>query len=458
MDQKTDIVEKRVSRRVVRRRARKVEPEKTTEEAVVAKEAVVEESKPEPKVEKTAKAEPQEKKRRLTLDQTQKEVALKNVSKNVVAEAEPEVEAVEKVEAKEEAPVAKEEKPKKEERKAVLSFKDRIKGTISLDKIKKPTKEAAEENKPNFTKPAAPKEEEPKKARTKKGVKAIGGDLDIEGQGRATNLTQLVRTSPSDRVFMPSSVGGRARKKRIISKKNLKQTTITQKKASKRVVEIDTNITVGNLAQQLGAKANEIIKKLMELDVMATINQEIDKETASIIAADYDHEIKDVSFKEEALIENKKDVIEAMGDAPSRPPVVTVMGHVDHGKTSLLDAIRETNVVTGEAGGITQHIGAYTVSLDHGKVTFLDTPGHEAFTSMRARGANVTDIVILVVAADDGLMPQTEESIDHAKAAGVPIVVAVNKIDKAEADPERIKRQLSEKGLVAEDWGGDVIF
>src|SRR4029434_9429182 len=238
-------------------------------------------------------------------------------------------------------------------------------------------------------------------------------------------------------------------------KREGKKTEITIKKASKRVVWMGDTIQVGEIAHILSVKSGEIIKKLMALGTMATINQPIDFDTAGVIAQEYGYEAKKNTFEEGQVISAAEDKPE---DLFHRPPVVTVMGHVDHGKTSLLDSIRKTSVATGEAGGITQHIGAYQVKLPKGVITFIDTPGHEAFTAMRARGAAVTDIVILVVAADDGVMPQTIEAINHAKAAEVPIIVAVNKIDKPEADADKVKRQLSEHGLVSEEWGGDTIF
>jgi translation initiation factor IF-2 len=193
----------------------------------------------------------------------------------------------------------------------------------------------------------------------------------------------------------------------------------------------------------------------MGMGVMATVNQSIDYDTAVLVAAEFDYEVERATFEEEQILKQKTDGPENLQE---RPPVVTIMGHVDHGKTSLLDVIRKTHVTQTEAGGITQHIGAYRVVTDKGQIAFLDTPGHEAFTAMRARGAKVTDIVILVVAADDGVMPQTIEAINHAKAADVPIIVAINKIDKANADPDRVKRELAENGLTPEDWGGDTIF
>jgi len=245
------------------------------------------------------------------------------------------------------------------------------------------------------------------------------------------------------------------KKRRALPGKEQRKTEITTPKASKRIVRITEGVTVGDLARNMGVKAAEIIKKLMDLGVMSTLNQVLDVDTATLVAGEFGYSVENVAFDAESAIEEREETV--AGEALPRPPVVTVMGHVDHGKTSLLDAIRHTSVTEGEFGGITQHIGAYSVEVNGRKISFVDTPGHEAFTAMRARGAKVTDIVVLVVAADEGVMPQTIEAVNHAKAAGVPIIVAVNKIDRPEANLDRVKQQLTELSLIPEDYGGETI-
>jgi translation initiation factor IF-2 len=269
------------------------------------------------------------------------------------------------------------------------------------------------------------------------------GEEEVEEEKREEKEAEVVTFRP----FRPM-------KKKVVLK-TAKKTEVTVPKPIKRIIRIAEVIAVGDLAKRMGVKGGELIKKLMEMGVLVNINQPIDADVASLVAGEFGYEVERVSLERQELLERREDL---PGQLKPRPPVVTIMGHVDHGKTMLLDAIRKTNVVEGEAGGITQHIGAYDVNLENGRVAFIDTPGHEAFTAMRARGAQVTDIVVLVVAADDGMMPQTKEAIDHARAAKVPIVVAINKIDKPNANPEKVKKDLSEYGLVPEQWGGTTLF
>jgi len=278
-------------------------------------------------------------------------------------------------------------------------------------------------------------------------------------QARSTDQRPAdIKKSPGKKFFKTKKKSAYIRKSREEYHEKLipvKKKVTHRANPIPKEISIMEVITVSDLARKMNLKVSELISKLMVMGMMATINQQIDAETATILADEYSCKVNIVSLYDETVIETEKDREEEM---QSRPPIITVMGHVDHGKTKLLDTIRSANVVDTEFGGITQHIGAYVVKHKQGKLVFLDTPGHEAFTTMRARGAQITDIVILVVAANDGVMPQTVEAVNHAKAAGVPLIVAINKIDLPEANSERIKQQLSEYELVPEEWGGHTIY
>jgi len=369
---------------------------------------------------------------------------------------------------------------------------DKAKKPVAL-KEKKPKKVAKKEIAAKIIqlpvkpveKPAAKKAAEPEKTTAKverlpgrKAAAAKPGDLPQESPAKGAKKKKWQRQpegNDGDKKFLKKKIS--FRKKSVVEGQDLydvayrgrkprkgakakaattgQKTQITTAKAIKRRIRIDDAIVLSDLAKRMGIKAGEMIKTLMDMGFMATVNQSIDYDTAALVATEFNYEVERAAFEEEVILKQEADDPENLQE---RPPVVTIMGHVDHGKTSLLDVIRKTNITEMEAGGITQHIGAYHVATAKGKIAFLDTPGHEAFTAMRARGAKITDIVVLVVAADDGVMPQTMEAINHARAAKVPIIVAVNKIDKANADVERVNRELAENGLTPEDWGGDTIF
>src|SRR6056300_1575787 len=300
-------------------------------------------------------------------------------------------------------------------------------------------------------KPAAPVSRKREQEDDKRRAKTRGG----EGENRRSGKLTVSQALGGGEGGRQRSMASMRRKQERARQKAMGESQEREKIV--REVQVPEAIVVSELANRMAERVAEVVKSLMKMGMMVTQNQSIDADTAELIIEEFGHKIVRVSDADVEDVINE--VEDAEADLKPRPPVITIMGHVDHGKTSLLDAIRQANVVSGEAGGITQHIGAYQVTAPDGSLlSFLDTPGHAAFTSMRARGAQVTDIVVLVVAADDSVMPQTIEAINHSKAAGVPIIVAINKIDKEDADPDRVMRELSENGIVSEAWGGDTIF
>lgn len=359
---------------------------------------------------------------------------------------------------KQEKPAEKQEKPadKQPKEKAEKQPAAKSENGAHADKAPKTAKKSRKAEEKVIEIPQDNEKEYVVKADDAKKVRYVDtrtATVEIDKVNERERLEDMV----DDKVSKFENRGGKKHKKQN-KEKDIKPKEAPKKKEKEipSEIEIPEMITVGELAQKLGKGAAEIVKKLMMLGVMATITQSIDFDTAALIAADFGIDAKPeiVLTKEDILFAEEEDKPE---DMVPRSPVVVVMGHVDHGKTSLLDAIRHTSVTDTEAGGITQHIGAYSVRLNDRDITFLDTPGHEAFTTMRARGAQVTDVAILVVAADDGIMPQTIEAINHAKAAGVTIVVAINKIDKEGANPDRVKQMLVEHELIPEEWGGDTV-
>jgi translation initiation factor IF-2 len=440
-----EIVEKRVTQTVIRRRVQKEtaveakpvlveEPVDESDEEKVAEEVDNEKVKPEVSKEKVHVARSKEPKSILKIIKKAEEPKPKAKEE---PKEKPKKGAVEKVigEFSVKAQVKPDEKPKYQKLK-VIPLKEII-----------PDTEALAEKKEQF------KAEKIKKLRERFKPAADLTDIDLYP---IKGFEKIKKRKKREVIDIKDLKGGKYFKKRRMLPKKGRKTELTTPKAIKRVIKIGGSILVGELAKRMSVKASELIAKLMSLGTTVTINQSIDFDTAQVITSDFGFTVEQAAGQESEIM--KKLEAKGSGEFETRPPVVTVMGHVDHGKTSLLDKIRNTNVTEGEAGGITQRIGAYSVNVKNSKIVFIDTPGHEAFTSMRARGAKVTDIVVLVVAADDGVMPQTIEAINHAKEAKVPILVAINKVDKSGVNPERVKQSLTEYGLVPEEWGGENIF
>jgi translation initiation factor IF-2 len=461
-DSEKEIIEKRVNPTVIRRRARslelKVEPlpppsivvEPLIEEKKISK---LREEKPEPGV----KIEKETPKKEELKEEGKPPTKVTKREKKTEETLEPAITPMMPVEAKEEVKEIIPTRPVEEVREPPVAqaiMKEMEKRAEVKSKVEEPK----------------PKEVTPKKIEVKIPIKEElvekekifpfpGKKKGFAKKRRIIEERMVMEEEPEGEGPPEKELGSAVRSFRPMKKKVVlktpKKTEVTVPKPIKRIIRIAEVIAVGDLAKRMGVKGGDLIKKLIEMGVFVNINQVIDADVASLVASEFGYEVEKVSLERQDLLERKEDLPEQL---KPRPPVVTIMGHVDHGKTMLLDAIRKTNVVEGEAGGITQHIGAYDVQLENGHVVFIDTPGHEAFTAMRARGAQVTDVVVLVVAADDGVMPQTKEAIDHARAAKVPIVVAINKIDKPNANPEKVKKDLADYSLVPEKWGGNTLF
>jgi len=445
VEAKNPVSEKRVGATVIRRRAKEAEPEQAPPEEVVAQ------------PEETQEEEPQE------LETQAEEVQETEAQQEMAPEPE-ETEAEAPAAVTTSAPTVpmapKVIDPPKP-RRIYASITKRVNTEQYLGEKVGPKVEKKEKPKETTT------SRTPAKPGTPGSLSAPGSGLKRIKEIELAPATEVAKEAAKRRMadgqvvvfkrhdYLKRELVHATKKKKAAASRPAQKTQITKAAQHKRVVEMGENITVAELAKELGVKAGPLVGKLMTMGVTATMNQSIDHDTAALVAQEFGFEVKQKVFKEEDFMPT---VSLESGSMKPRPPVVTIMGHVDHGKTSLLDAIRKTKVAAGEAGGITQHVGAYTVQVPKGKITFVDTPGHEAFTAMRARGAKVTDLVIVVVSAVDGVMPQTLESIAHAKAANVPIIVAVNKIDLPDGNPDRIKQTLAGQGLNPEEWGGDTIY
>jgi translation initiation factor IF-2 len=465
LGERSKVVEKRVKSTVIRRRRVAEIPVKEakppdTEERETAETDVVPVETPAAAIETKPTIEKKE------------ETKIPEISKAEVTDiteikvSEAKAEAVEK-----EPRIEKETKPEIE-KKEVTEPAEATKEEDD-EKEKKETIKPREQRKPDAGQPVKPEEIGVTAEKVSPEIEKKEKPEDaapVKKKKRPIEVVMEEQEAPRKKAFTKHRIGKKTKRLekdgdegRIVARKmdkkeavlKMKKTEITTPKAIKRRIKVGEAIRVGDLAKKMGVKSNEVISKLISLGIMVTINQSIDSDVASLVASEFEYQVEHVGFEYDEIVQKVETPPEKLRP---RAPVVTVMGHVDHGKTSLLDAIRETHVIDGEAGGITQAIGAYHVHINERDIVFVDTPGHEAFTSMRARGAQVTDIVVLVVAADDGVMDQTIEAINHSKAAGVPIIVAINKIDKSGANADQIKQKLSELELVPEEWGGETIF
>jgi translation initiation factor IF-2 len=467
LGERSTVVEKRVKSTVIRRRrvaeipAKEAKPPDTEEKETAETEGVPAEKpaadiETKPKIEKKEEKKIPEISKAEVIDITEMKVP---DAKAKAVEEEPRIEKetkpeIEKKEVAEPAEATKEEEEEEEKKKKEKIEPKELRKTDAGQTVKpEEIEETAKKVSPEIEKKEKPEDVKP--AKQKK---------------RPIEVVMDEQEAPRKKAFIKHRIGKKTKRLqkagdegRIVARKSdkkeavlkMKKTEITTPKAIKRRIKVGEAIRVGDLAKKMGVKSNEVIIKLISLGIMVTINQSIDSDVASLVAGDFGYQVEHVGFEYDEIVQKVETPPEKL---QPRAPVVTVMGHVDHGKTSLLDAIRETHVIDGESGGITQAIGAYHVHINERDIVFVDTPGHEAFTSMRARGAQVTDIVVLVVAADDGVMDQTIEAINHSRAAGVPIIVAINKIDKSGANADQIKQKLSELDLVPEEWGGETIY
>jgi translation initiation factor IF-2 len=465
LGERSKVVEKRVKSTVIRRRrvaetpVKKAKPPETEEKETVEVEVLPVETpaadiETKPEIKKKEETKIPEISKTEVIDITEMKVP---EAKAKAVEEEPRIEKETKPEIEKKEVTEPVEATKKEEEEKEKKEKIKIKERRKPDAGQPVKSEEIEETAKKVT-PEIEKKEKPEEITSEKKKK------------RPIEVVMDEQETPRKKAFMKHRIGKKAKRLekdgdegRIVARKTdkkeavlkMKKTEITTPKAIKRRIKVGEAIRVGDLAKKMGVKSNEVIGKLISLGIMVTINQSIDSDVASLVASEFEYQVEHVGFEYDEIVQKVETSPEKL---QPRAPVVTVMGHVDHGKTSLLDAIRETHVIDGEAGGITQAIGAYHVHINERDIVFVDTPGHEAFTSMRARGAQVTDIVVLVVAADDGVMDQTVEAINHSRAAGVPIIVAINKIDKSGANVDQIKQKLSELELVPEEWGGETIY